>query len=62
VFIRLVQALADPEERVRCSAASALGYYGDPRAISALRELLSNSSDRVRYIVEFALQQLEKAG
>ena len=60
VFARMVRALEDPEERVRCSAASALGFYGDRRAIPPLRHMLAESSDRVRYIVEYALQQLEK--
>jgi bilin biosynthesis protein len=61
VFGCLVRALNDPEESVRCAAASALGYYGDRRAVSPLRELQSDSSERVRYIAEYALRRLEKA-
>jgi HEAT repeat protein len=61
-FAGMVQALMDPEESVRSSAASALGYYGDRRAILPLRQLQSDSCNRVRKIVEYALQQLENIG
>jgi HEAT repeat protein len=53
-----VQALEDPDEGVKCSAASALGFYGDRRALSPLRALLSDSPESVQRIVEYALQQL----
>jgi bilin biosynthesis protein len=62
VFTSLVQALEDPNEGVRCSAASALGFYGDRRGVPPLRELLSDSSESVRHVVEYALQQLGKVG
>lgn len=60
VFAGLVQALEDPDEGVKCSAAIALGYYGDQRAVSPLRALLSDSSESVQRIVEYALEQLER--
>jgi HEAT repeat protein len=62
VFASLVQALEDSDERVRCSAASALGFYGDRRAMLPLRRLLADSPESVRRIVEYALQQLGKVG
>lgn len=37
VFAGLVNALEDPDEEVRYSAASSLGYYGDKRALFPLR-------------------------
>ncbi len=60
VFAGLVRALNDPEDGVKCSAASALGHYGDLRALSPLRELLPRSGEAVRRIVEYALEQLRK--
>ena len=61
VFASLMQALDDPDEGVRRSAASALGYYGDQRAVSRLRYLLAHSSSSIRRFVEFALQRLGKS-
>ena len=49
-------------ELVKCSAVSALGYYGDPRAIGPLRALLSDSTESIQRIVRYALRQLEKRG
>jgi HEAT repeat protein len=61
VFAGLVSALEDPDEEVRCSAASSLGYYGDKRALSPLRRLYYDSPESVRRIVEYAIEQLGKA-
>jgi bilin biosynthesis protein len=60
VFATLTQALHDSDESVRCSAASALGFYEDQRALPLLRELLPSASERVRPIIKYALQQLAK--
>jgi HEAT repeat protein len=60
----LEQALADPDERVRASAAASLGRLGDAAgvAVPALRGRLGERSDRVRRAVEQALALLgEKA-
>jgi HEAT repeat protein len=58
VFAGLAHALEDPDEGVKRSAASALGYYGDRRAIPMLQGLLCVSSGSLRQVVEFALGQL----
>lgn len=60
VFAALVNAIEDPDEEVRCSAASALGYYRDQRAIAPLRRLYSDSPESVRRIIEYAIEQLGK--
>jgi HEAT repeat protein len=62
VFTSLLKTLDDTDESVRCSVASALGYYGDRRAAAPLQALLGNSSESVQRIVEYALRQLGKAG
>jgi bilin biosynthesis protein len=62
VFGSLVNALEDPDEEVRCSAASSLGYFGDKRAISPLRRLYYDAPESVRRIVEYAIKQLGNAG
>jgi HEAT repeat protein len=60
VYAGLVNALEDPDEEVRRSAASSLGYYGDRRAISPLRRLYYESPESVRRIIEYAIEQLGK--
>ena len=54
----LIQALADSNEHVRISAAAALGYLGDKRAIQPLRDLLKVSGGNTREIVQYALKLL----
>ena len=61
VFAALLQALDDPIEGVKSSAASGLGVYGDRRALSALRALLPDSSESVRRDVQHAIKQLGMA-
>lgn len=60
VFTILVNALEDPDEEVRCSAASSLGYYGDKQALPQLRKLYNDSPESVRHIIEYAIEQLGK--
>ena len=44
----LIAALADEEAHVRCAAAKALGYIGDPRAVEPLTAVLKDSDEKVR--------------
>jgi bilin biosynthesis protein len=60
VFACLVQALEDPDEGVKCSAASALGFYGDRRAMPPLHRMLSSSSQSVQRMAQGALERLGK--
>ncbi|HQR05340.1 MAG TPA: HEAT repeat domain-containing protein [Gemmatales bacterium] len=62
IFARLMQSLNDPDEEVLSSTVTALGYYGNKRAISRLRELLSNPSKQVNRRVIYAIEQLENDG
>ena len=62
VFAGLVNALQDEDEEVRCAAVSSLGYFGDKRAKSPLRMLYYDSSESVRHMIEYAIEQIEKAG
>jgi HEAT repeat protein len=55
----LVRALADSEAEVRIAAASALGYLGDRRAETALREALADPAERVRFFARYALNQIK---
>lgn len=61
VFTSLTHALYDPDEGVQCSAASALGFYGDQRAVPLLREMRPGASETIRTFVEHALHQLAKS-
>ena len=55
VLEAMLPLLDDGEEQVRVDAASALGYFGDRRAIPALRDALSDPSERVRRFAESSL-------
>ncbi len=57
-FASLVEALKDPDDQVKMSGASALGFFGDKRAVPPLRALFSDSSPSVQRFVEYALKQL----
>jgi HEAT repeat protein len=59
VLDALVVALADPDEQVRVDAAGALGYFGDSRALSALRATAHDPSERVRNFGAYAITLLE---
>jgi HEAT repeat protein len=58
VFDVLVEMLQDESEIVRVSAADALGYFGDIRAIPFLRKAQSDPSERVRKFSTNSLGQL----
>jgi HEAT repeat protein len=58
VFDRLVLLLQDPSLHVKVAAIAALGYLGDKRAIGPLQEMLSGSSDTIRFSIQFALERL----
>lgn len=59
VYQALVAALVDPDESVRVDAASALGYYGDPRAIALLEALATETAPTtLRHIAEYGVKQL----
>ena len=52
---RLLNYLKDPETKVRSSAASALGRFGDKRAIDPLIEMLKDTDSQVRSCAAGAL-------
>jgi HEAT repeat protein len=58
-LIRLLGA--DVDEQVRVSAASALGYLGDKRALPALRRAFEDPEERVRTFASYAVSKLESA-
>jgi HEAT repeat protein len=60
VFETLMTRLDDPDEDVRISAMSALGYFGDPRALPQLEKSRSRASKRARHILDYAISQLKK--
>ena len=58
----LVTALADPNAKVRATAAGALGHLGHQAAVPALRELASSDADsNVRTHARTAVDQILKA-
>lgn len=60
VFEGLVQTLdEDTDEDVRVSAASALGYLGDKRALPALRKAQADPAKQVRDFAQYAIDKLE---
>ncbi len=54
----LVKLLGCPDSEVRYRAAKALGKIGDKRAVRALKALLDDSDDKVRWSTELALRQI----
>lgn len=54
----LVQALRDPDEHVRVSAVSRLGYSGRGDAVAPLATLAADRAPRVRSMLAYALGQL----
>lgn len=61
VFAALVAALEDGDDQVRSSAISALGYYGDPRALPLLEALLQDRSECIRASARSGVKQLGRA-
>jgi len=58
---KLLAALRDPDEDVRASVASTLGYLGDIRALPYLERLRKDQSARVRKVAGHAYDQLQQA-
>lgn len=58
VFEVLRCSLSDADEQVRVSAISALGYYGDERALPLLANLDDGGSKKVRSMLDHALSEL----
>ena len=56
----LIDILSDSHEGVRVSAASALGYLGDKRALPALQSALNDPSEQVCRTAASAIEQLKK--
>lgn len=59
VFEALSQRVSDPDEQVRVSSVSALGYLGDKQALPLLRPLLENATPRVKSFLQSAIKKLE---
>jgi HEAT repeat protein len=60
VFEGLVRGLGeDTDEDVRVSAASALGYLGDERALTALQKAQADPAERVRDFATHAIGKLQ---
>jgi HEAT repeat protein len=59
VFRTLLEALKDPHASVRVSALSALGYFGDARALSHIAALSNDPEERVQRFVTHATEQLK---
>lgn len=59
VFRILTAALADPDESVRVSAVSSLGYFGDTRAIGELERLRPTTSDRLRGFIDDSVERIQ---
>jgi HEAT repeat protein len=55
VLEHMLLLLKDADEQVRVDAASALGHFGDRRAVPDLRRATSDSSERVRYFADDSL-------
>ena len=60
-FQMLLQRLSDADEEVRISAISALGYYGDPRALPFLERLHNSVGPNGQRILEYSLSLLKQA-
>lgn len=60
VFETLMTRLDDPDEDVRISAMSALGYFGDSRALAQLEKSRSRAGERARHILDYAISQLKQ--
>ncbi len=58
----LVRALADPNPAVRAASAAGLARLGNPRALTALRNLNRDSSAAVRLQAEHAIRQISERG
>ena len=58
VFRALLSGLADDQPAVRVSAASALGYYGNVGALSAIDALADDADANVRRFVSYAGNKL----
>lgn len=57
--LKAAAALAkDPDEDVRCAAATALALVGGPQALHALTEALSDPSMRVKFVASDSLRKL----
>lgn len=59
-FAMLTERRSDPDSAVRVSAANALGYFGDPRALPLLERPLQESTGHTRRLIEFAIKTLRK--
>jgi HEAT repeat protein len=55
VLESMLPLLNDADEDVRCYAALALAYFGDPRAVPALRRATSDPSERVCHYADYSL-------
>lgn len=60
VFSALCHATRDTNKEVRNSAVSALGYYGDQRAVPLLKKLRRDWTTQVRSTAKYALRQLRE--
>jgi HEAT repeat protein len=61
VYGALLNALADADASVRVAALSALGYWGDPRALPVIEALANDSDERVQQFLAFARDRLTRA-
>ena len=59
-FASLLTSLSDPEDQVRTAALKALGTLGDPRAIPALAQMLTEQSARLRLLALLTLLQVDQ--
>jgi HEAT repeat protein len=55
----LIEALKDEDWRVRQKAAWALGYLGDPRALTPLRRALGDRREGVDDMIYEALDRIK---
>lgn len=67
VVSELITALNDPEPKVRCEAAQALGELGDARAVKALRRNLSDQTQCfpgsfIKRVCDHAAEKLKRIG
>lgn len=56
----LTKAAADPKWLVRASAVDAIAKRGDPALLSAVRPLLDDSNETVRFVAAAAIVRLTK--
>jgi hypothetical protein len=61
VYDRLIAALDDPDEQVVGSAISALGFFGDRRALPHLQRFANDRRGRHHHLAAYAVEELNKA-